>query len=275
MLSTHRKTSGHGLNLVTGILLSLLAMGSVAVAADNSHPMRFGHLSINDGLSQSNVLAVLQDSDGFMWFATENGLNSYDGYEFRHYKRDRGNPEALGNDFIFDVAEGKDGSLWLATNGGGLANLDRHSGVVRTYRHDVNDAGSIASNVVRRLHVDNDNNGRLYEQMMATAFVAHPYQFPVIGWPSDIEGWTQDDLESHYRTYYAPNNCTMVFSGAVSPEEIFLLAEQYFAPIPRQNPPPPVRTIELAKTGHGFRTREDSIKYYKALRQFLLEHIGR
>ena len=156
MLSTQRKTSGHGLNLVAGILVSLLAMGSAAVAADNSHPMRFGHLSINDGLSQSNVLAVLQDSDGFMWFATENGLNSYDGYEFRHYKRERGNPEALGNDFIFDVAEGKDGSLWLATNGGGLANLDRHSGVVRTYRHDVNDAGSIASNVVRRLHVDND-----------------------------------------------------------------------------------------------------------------------
>ena len=84
---------------------------------------------------------------------------------------------------------------------------------------------------------------------MATAFVAHPYQFPVIGWPSDIESWTQDDLESYYRTYYAPNNCTMVFSGAVSPEEIFLLAEQYFAPIPRQNPPPPVRTVEPEQIG--------------------------
>ncbi|MBT8091282.1 MAG: insulinase family protein [Gammaproteobacteria bacterium] len=101
----------------------------------------------------------------------------------------------------------------------------------------------------RRLRVDNDNWGRLYEQVRATAFVAHPYQFPVIGWPSDIESWTQQDLESYFKTYYAPNNSTMVFSGAVSPEEIFLLAEQYFAPIPRQLPPPPVRTIEPEQAG--------------------------
>ena len=101
----------------------------------------------------------------------------------------------------------------------------------------------------RRLRIDNDNDGRLYEQMLANAFVAHPYQFPVIGWPSDIENWTQEDLESYFRTYYAPNNCTMIFTGAVSPEEIFLLAEQYFAPIPRQTPPPPVRTVEPEQAG--------------------------
>jgi len=101
----------------------------------------------------------------------------------------------------------------------------------------------------RRLRIDNDNNGRLNEQMLANAFVAHPYQFPVIGWPSDIENWTQEDLESYFKTYYAPNNCTMIFTGAVSPEEIFLLAEQYFAPIPRQSPPPPVRTVEPEQAG--------------------------
>ena len=101
----------------------------------------------------------------------------------------------------------------------------------------------------RRLRIDNDNDGRLYEQMLANAFVAHPYQFPVIGWPSDIENWTQEDLESYFKTYYAPNNCTMIFTGAVSPEEIFLLAEQYFAPIPRQSPPPPVRTVEPEQAG--------------------------
>jgi zinc protease len=83
----------------------------------------------------------------------------------------------------------------------------------------------------RRLGVDDDNEGRLYEQVLATAFVAHPYQFPIIGWPSDIAGWTQEEIEAFFNTYYAPNNCTMVFTGAVSPEEIFLLAEQYLAPI--------------------------------------------
>ena len=101
----------------------------------------------------------------------------------------------------------------------------------------------------RRLRVDDDNDGRLYEQVMATAFVAHPYQFPVIGWPSDIEGWTQKDLESYFRTYYAPNNCTMVFAGAVSPEEVFQLADKFLRPIPAQAPPPPVRTVEPEQAG--------------------------
>ncbi len=101
----------------------------------------------------------------------------------------------------------------------------------------------------RRLRVDNDNDGRLYEQVMATAFIAHPYQFPVIGWPSDIENWTQKDLESYFKTYYAPNNCTLVFAGAVSPEEVFQLADKYLRPIPSQSPPPPVRTAEPEQSG--------------------------
>jgi len=101
----------------------------------------------------------------------------------------------------------------------------------------------------RRLRVDNDNFGLLNEQMMATAFVAHPYQIPVIGWPSDIEGWTQADLESYFRTYYAPNNLTMVFTGDVEPEEIFTLAEDYFGPISDQEPPGPVTTVEPEQRG--------------------------
>jgi len=122
-----------------------------------------------------------------------------------------------------------------------LQNLDIDPDVVESER------GVVYSE--RRQRVDNDNFGRLYEQMLATAFVAHPYQFPVIGWPSDIENWTQDDLESFYKTYYAPNNCTMVFAGAVSPEEIFQLADRYLRPIPAQAPPPPVRTVEPEQSG--------------------------
>ncbi len=101
----------------------------------------------------------------------------------------------------------------------------------------------------RRSRVDNDNDGRLYEQVMATAFVAHPYQTPVIGWPSDIENWSLEDLESYFRTYYAPNNLTMVFTGDITPEEIFVMAEKYFGPIPSQPPPEPITTIEPEQHG--------------------------
>lgn len=101
----------------------------------------------------------------------------------------------------------------------------------------------------RRSRVDDNNFFKLYEQMNATAYIAHPYQFPVIGWPSDIENWTIEDLSNYYRTYYAPNNRTMVFSGDVTPEEIFELSEEWFAPIPAQEQPPPIRTVEPEQQG--------------------------
>lgn len=101
----------------------------------------------------------------------------------------------------------------------------------------------------RRLRVEDNNQGYLFEQMQATAFIAHPYQFPTIGWPSDIQGWTMEDLQSFYRTYYAPNNCTMVLVGDVTPERAFALAKKYFEPIPRQAPPPKVTTREPEQLG--------------------------
>jgi len=101
----------------------------------------------------------------------------------------------------------------------------------------------------RRSSIDNGNFRKLAEQVQATAFVAHPYQFPVIGWPSDIASWTEDDLNDYYRTYYAPNNRTIVITGDVTPHEIFELADEYFAPIPAQAPPPPIRTVEPEQLG--------------------------
>ena len=101
----------------------------------------------------------------------------------------------------------------------------------------------------RRTTVDNNNISRLLEQVRATAYVAHPYQFPVIGWPSDIESWTIGDLERFYRTYYAPNNITMVFTGDVTPGEILDLAEEYFDDLHAQKPPAAVRTVEPPQQG--------------------------
>ncbi len=122
-----------------------------------------------------------------------------------------------------------------------LENLAIDPGVVESER------GVVYSE--RRLRYDNDNFGRLYLDMNATAFIAHPYRLPVIGWASDIEGWTQDDLESYFQTYYAPNNLTMVFVGDVQPEEIFKLADRYFGGVDAQPPPQVVRTIEPEQQG--------------------------
>src|SRR5260221_6272964 len=101
----------------------------------------------------------------------------------------------------------------------------------------------------RRTSVDANNSGILDEQLKATAFIAHPYQWPVVGWMSDIEHWTMEDLKHHFEMGYAPNNATMVVVGDVSPEEIFQLCEKYIEPIPQHQPPPPVTTVEPEQMG--------------------------
>jgi zinc protease len=100
-----------------------------------------------------------------------------------------------------------------------------------------------------QLSVGSRNSGVLGEQLTAAAFMAHPYHWPIIGWPSDIESWTMDDLKAHYQMGYAPNNCVVVVVGDVSNGEVMALAKKYLEPIPRREPPPPVRTKEPEQLG--------------------------
>ena len=138
---------------IAALLLSV--SGALADERELEHqPIRFERLTLEDGLSQSTVLDVLQDSKGMLWIATENGLNRYDGYEFETFYRERGNAHALSSDFIFDVEEDAEGTLWIATNDGGLVSYDRNSSQFRSYRHDPAQASGIASNVIRRILVD-------------------------------------------------------------------------------------------------------------------------
>src|SRR5712664_2171686 len=101
----------------------------------------------------------------------------------------------------------------------------------------------------RRLSVDNENGGLLDEQLWAAAIVAHPYHWPVVGWMSDIEHWTMEQLKHHFEMGYSPNNATMVVVGDTSPEEIFQLCEKFIEPIPTHAPPPPVTTVEPEQLG--------------------------
>jgi zinc protease len=101
----------------------------------------------------------------------------------------------------------------------------------------------------RRLSVDNSNYGLLNEQLTAAAFTAAPYHWPVVGWPTDIESWTIDDLKAYHAMGYSPANATVVIVGNVKAAEVFALADKYFAPIPSHDVPPPVRTKEPEQRG--------------------------
>ena len=89
--------------------------------------MYFEHLTMRDGLSMSTVNSILQDSQGYVWLGNGSGLNRYDGYSVRQFRRERGNAHGLASDYIWSMAEDSHGDLWLATDGGGVARWDRHT----------------------------------------------------------------------------------------------------------------------------------------------------
>lgn len=122
-----------------------------------------------------------------------------------------------------------------------IANLSFDPKVVESER------GVVANE--RRASVDNNNLGDLNEQLWATAFAAHPYQWPVIGWMSDIESWKTEDLQNHFRMGYSPSNATMVVAGAVKFEEIVKMAQRYLEAIPSRTPPAPVTSQEPEQQG--------------------------
>ncbi|MDB5210999.1 MAG: response regulator, partial [Sediminibacterium sp.] len=81
------------MKLRTLVIALLLLIGNVVFA--QTRQLKFAHLDRDKGLSQSNVLTILQDRRGFMWFATRDGLNKYDGYQFIVYKNDAEDPASL------------------------------------------------------------------------------------------------------------------------------------------------------------------------------------
>ncbi len=86
----------------------------------------------------------------------------------------------------------------------------------------------------RRWRTDDRPHAVVFERLMGTALVAHPYRNPIIGWMSDLENLTIDDIRAFYDKWYAPNNATVVVVGDVAPADVFALAEQYFGAIPRK-----------------------------------------
>jgi predicted Zn-dependent peptidase len=101
----------------------------------------------------------------------------------------------------------------------------------------------------RRMRVESDPQGKLEEQMLATAIAAHPYRVMPGGWASDIENLRVKDAEKFFNQYYAPGNITMAVVGDVNPARIRSLAEEYFARIPKRPLPDPELTVEPVQEG--------------------------
>jgi predicted Zn-dependent peptidase len=101
----------------------------------------------------------------------------------------------------------------------------------------------------RRMRIESDPQGKLMEQMIATAIAAHPYRNMPGGWASDIENLRVKEAEKFFATYYVPNNITIGIVGDVNPARAKALAETYFGRLKKAPTPPPILTIEPDQEG--------------------------
>jgi len=101
----------------------------------------------------------------------------------------------------------------------------------------------------QRMRVGSSPQGKLFQNFLATAFEAHPYRNPGIGWPSDVENLERPEARAFFEKYYVPANITMAIVGDVHPAEARSLAERYFGPMPARPLPSLRLTTEPAQSG--------------------------
>ena len=101
----------------------------------------------------------------------------------------------------------------------------------------------------RRQRTDDDPTSSVVEEMYAAAFKIHPYRNPVVGWMTDLESLTREDLVSWYKTYYQPNNATIIVAGDIKRDELLPKIKKYFGSIPKGSEPPSMNIVEPEQKG--------------------------
>lgn len=96
----------------------------------------------------------------------------------------------------------------------------------------------------RRMRTESSPFGRLIEQFLATAFIAHPYGMSGVGWPSDLQSFSATDADAFARKYYVPSNMVVSVVGDISTAEAMSIIEKYFGRLPKAAQPDPIRTVE-------------------------------
>lgn len=108
--------------------------------------LRFEQIGLGEGMAQASANTIMQDSKGFLWIATQGGLHRYDGYEFKVYQQTPFDTTSLSENWVWGMAEAKNGDIWVTTESGGLNRLDQSTGKFKKYMHDPDDSTSISSN---------------------------------------------------------------------------------------------------------------------------------
>ncbi|MBN2349493.1 MAG: GAF domain-containing protein [Bacteroidales bacterium] len=139
-------------NILSSVIL-LFLFYKVCFAFD----LNFEHITTNEGLSQSTVNCIFQDSKGFIWLGTNDGLNKYDGYSITVYKHDPKDSLSLGGNTIMAICEDTDGNLWLGTRWNGLNKFDPKTETFVRYITSPDNDNGISNNTIRNLLFSNNS----------------------------------------------------------------------------------------------------------------------
>ena len=134
-----------------------LSLLSLTVLHGQDEYVRFKSITINDGLSLSSVYNIYQDSKGFMWFGTEDGLNKYDGQSITVFGATTNQHYILANKWIELVYEDKAGMIWLGSRGG-LTMYNPRKGIFNTLRHEPGSLLSLSNDTISAIVADLRND---------------------------------------------------------------------------------------------------------------------
>ncbi len=144
----------------------------------NRNDIQFGHISVEDGLSQNAVNCIFQDSKGFMWFGTKDGLNKYDGYSFGIYHHDPFDPKTLSDNWVNCISEDRKGNLWIGTKKG-INRFNRQTEQFTRFIHNPDIPQGLGNDIINSINVDKEEaiwvgtNGGLDRFDPATEIFTH------------------------------------------------------------------------------------------------------
>jgi len=140
--------------LVSTYLFAIDRTLSSSLKSKSELSLKFDRISLDQGLSQAKVGSIVQDSKGFLWFGTADGLNKYDGYSFTVYDHDPLDSTSLSDSRIQAIYEDKAGTIWIGTAGGGFNKFDRGTEKFTHYKHDPSNPTSLSNNHVLSIYED-------------------------------------------------------------------------------------------------------------------------
>ena len=130
MLQTKMRIIAVNILSVLKFILILMIVPVTSIAQD----LKFKHLGSDQGLSQVSVQSIIQDSDGFMWFATQDGLNRYDGFHFKVFKNNPIDKNSISSNVIYSLFEDEDGLIYVGTKETGLSVYNRYTETFTNYK---------------------------------------------------------------------------------------------------------------------------------------------